>query len=757
MPLLLLAGCKVTKNYPKDKPFVYKTTVKLNTRLPQAEKSILLSKLEKQVADSLQSRWVTKLFVKQVLNNPPVFDTANVTQSAIFLNDLLKANGYIYGNITWDTSLVIVPKKQQQRVYTTFTVNTGKVMHVDSVGYGFRDSTLQALALVNQDAGKLKKGDTYTKDKIAQELDRLLNVFRNNGYLKISREDIYAEVDTVVAGIFDPGLDPFEQIRLLEEMQKRREDPKIDVRFLQRGAKNPEHLRQYFFRNVSIYPDLQLVQDTVQVFGDTARRGGVMIYQSRNLFKPSFLARNNTIKPGAIYRQDNVNRTNNVFGQMSAWKQVGIELRPIDSIGVVDANINMYPAKRRNIGGDFEVSRNQSDILTSTNLFGIGVQFGLQDRNVSRQSVLSSTNLRFGIELGNQGQIIQTFQTNLSQSFTIPKFVLPFKIRADRSLLATRTILNATAAYTDRRDFYATRSLNTSIAYDWVNRKNRNWTYSPLNIEFVRVYDTDSLRKLYDSIPNLKNLFNDGLIISQYLILRNTWGRGNKLYSLKTQVEESGAIFGMFPTIDLQGRLSRFVRGDIDFRYYVNHDKHSWAFRIFGAMGVPYGQLLDSTKNIVKEQTLPFYKSYFAGGPSSMRGWQIRQLGPGSSKIFANNNADRFADIQLEGNIEYRFDLAVVFGIKLKSALFTDFGNIWYRNNQGDPSLDDAVFKVNKLYRDLAVDLGTSLRLDFNYFLIRFDWAYKFKDPFYAEHKNGWFYDMNLFKGQFQLGINYPF
>lgn len=758
LPVWMATGCKVTKNYPRDKPFVYKTTIKLNSKLSQTARSELMVKLENQVDDSLKPRWVRKLFVRQILSKPPVFDTANVSKSLRYLNDLLRANGYMYSKIDWDSSLTVIPARKQQRVSVSFNVTTGQVLHVDSIVYDFRDSTLQALALVNQDASQLKQGQTYTKESIARELDRLLTIYKNNGYLKIGREDIYAEVDTVVSGLLDPGLDPFEQLRLLEEVRKRRDDPKIDIRFLQRGSEETEPLKQYYFGKVNIYPDLQLIQDTVSMKLDSIRRGRITIFQSRNLFKPGFLIRNNRIKPGSIYREEDITRTNNTFGQMSAWKQVGVELVARDSLGLVDANINMFTAKKHDIGYDLEVSRNQSDIVGSSNLFGVGISFSTRDRNVARQSILSSTNLRFGIELGNRGQLIQTFQINLGQNFTIPKFVLPFRIRAERSLPAARTILSASAAYIDRRGFYSTRSLYSSIAYDWLNKKNRNWTYSPLNVEFVRVYETDSLRKLYDKIPNLQNLFNDGLIISQFLVLQNSWKVNNKVYSLRARMEESGSIFGMIRQLDLNGRLSRFVKGDIDFRYLVNHEKHSWAFRIFGGLGVPYGRQFDSTGNILKENNLPFFKSYFAGGPSSMRGWQIRQLGPGSSKIFAGGSADRFADIQLEGNIEYRFNLATIFGMKLKSAFFTDFGNIWYRNNQGDPELDDAVFKLSKLYRDIAMDAGTSLRFDFGFnFILRFDWAYKVKDPFYAELNNGWFHKMELFKGQFQLGINYPF
>jgi outer membrane protein insertion porin family len=760
LPVLLACGCKVVKNSPTNKPFVYKTTVKLETKLPQSQRLELLNKLEKQLDDSIQANWVTKIFIKQILNKPPVFDTNSAVKSVKYLNDLLRASGYMYGNITWDSSLSVVnrKKKVQQRVTTEFKVVTGKVLKLDSIIYSFRDSTLQSLALVNQDQSFLKRGEPFTKEKIAREIDRLLIVYRNNGYIKISREDIYAEVDTIVSGLIDPGLDPFEQVRLLQEVQNRRENPQIDVSFRQRGTENPEHLQQYTFRNIRIFPDRQLVQDTVVIIPDTIRRGRISIIQTRNLFKPSFLFRNNYLKPKAMYRQEDVYRTNNILGQMSAWQQVGIELFPVDSIAVVDANINMYPAKKQNVNVDLEASRNASDVVTTSNLFGLGITFGLGNRNVNRQSIQSNTNLRFGIELGNKGQIIQTFQTSLSQNFTIPKFVSPIKIKGERQLLSSRTILNANASYTDRRDFYSVKSVNTSIAYDWVNKKQRNWIYSPLNIEFVRVGSTDSLENLFDSIPNLRNSFNDGLIISQLLKIQTAWKFDNKLFNLKIQMEESGAIFGLIQNWDLQGRLSRYIKADVDLRYYANRDRSSWAFRFFAGMGIPYGNQLDSTGKIISRETnLPFFKSYFAGGPSSMRAWQVRQLGPGSSKIFENTDADRFADIEIESNIEYRFDLGTLFGIKVKSAFFTDMGNIWYRNNQGNPELDAAVFKLHKLYNDLAVAGGTSLRFDFSYFLIRFDWAYKLKDPFYSEENDGWFHDLKIWKGQFQLGINYPF
>lgn len=138
-----------------------------------------------------------------------------------------------------------------------------------------------------------------------------------------------------------------------------------------------------------------------------------------------------------------------------------------------------------------------------------------------------------------------------------------------------------------------------------------------------------------------------------------------------------------------------------------------------------------------------------------MRAWQVRRLGPGSSDTL--QQYDRYGDITLEGNVEYRFNVATIGGIKIKSALFSDVGNIWNRSDYNNPKLVNTDFRLDRLYQDIAVAAGTSLRLDFDYFLVRFDWAYKIKNPIYSEVNNGWFQKLKLGSGQFQLGINYPF
>lgn len=213
------------------------------------------------------------------------------------------------------------------------------------------------------------------------------------------------------------------------------------------------------------------------------------------------------------------------------------------------------------------------------------------------------------------------------------------------------------------------------------------------------------------------------------------------------------------------GELYTFLRFDIDYRHYINWKKTSFVFRTFAGFGKAY-----NTQSRQGKITLPFFKSYFAGGPNSMRGWQIRKLGIGSNIFFDTlaNGAfnDKYADIQLEANMEYRFNMFRLFGFWIRGAAFTDIGNIWYRNDI-DGQLPGAEFKFNNLYRDLAIATGAGVRIDFTYFLLRFDWGFPIKDPrygsdkqntgFYSKNKYGWFVDGVWNKPAFQFAIGYPF
>lgn len=145
-----------------------------------------------------------------------------------------------------------------------------------------------------------------------------------------------------------------------------------------------------------------------------------------------------------------------------------------------------------------------------------------------------------------------------------------------------------------------------------------------------------------------------------------------------------------------------------------------------------------------------------------MRAWGLRRLGPGSLvKGFTDSTGipERYGDIQLEANIEYRFPIKNISGVQVNGAVFTDIGNVWLLKKQAGPP--EEIFNFGRLGKDIAVGAGVGLRIDFNFFILRFDYSYKVKDPSPSTEdaavQNKWF-GYKFFKGdQFQLGVRYPF
>jgi outer membrane protein assembly factor BamA len=150
---------------------------------------------------------------------------------------------------------------------------------------------------------------------------------------------------------------------------------------------------------------------------------------------------------------------------------------------------------------------------------------------------------------------------------------------------------------------------------------------------------------------------------------------------LKIYAEESGLVTGaLFYEQTRNGKylsnLYRFVKVDAEFKHITNLKKSSLHFRAFAGIGLAL-----STASRRGQVTLPFFKSYMAGGPNSMRGWPLRKLGIGSNIFYdtvaAGTFNDKYADMQLEANLEYRFNLFQFYGFWMRGAVFTDVGNVW--------------------------------------------------------------------------------
>jgi hypothetical protein len=279
------------------------------------------------------------------------------------------------------------------------------------------------------------------------------------------------------------------------------------------------------------------------------------------------------------------------------------------------------------------------------------------------------------------------------------------------------------------------------------------------------LYSLDTLRGLREAFiknPFLRTAFNTGYVISQNATLSITWpGKRNPgiINNFRVSGEEAGAIMGRLA--GLRDKIYQYLKFEGEYRKAIPWKKTSVAFRLFGGIGINY------SNDPVLGRSLPFFKQFVAGGPNSMRAWGIRQLGLGSSLLSDTSSVfrDRFGDIQLEGNVEFRYPFFTIGSIKVNSAIFTDIGNIW--NLKNDESNPNSKLAINNLYRDLAIAAGTGLRFDFDYFLIRIDFAYKIKDP--ARLTNSGWMSFKNFEWQnnefgvsrnnyaIQLGIGMPF
>lgn len=784
--LIFSSSCSVVKDYPAGRPFVYHTNIELQGKFSTEERKQITSQLNDQLHDSIMVRRIEKLigwdkgprFFYDVLQNPPVYDSLNADKSVQYMQALLHSLGYYRDSITYRATIDTV--HSQYRTTVDFAVTPGTLFRVDTVAYTFRNDTIMGVTQPTKDTlqqvvdkamggALIKKGDAFAKPQIASERDRLTDEFRNNGYLRFSSDELIVLWDTVGLALLRPTLDPLEQLEQLEALRRRRENPTAALEIRLRANPDTSHLVRYHVGNVTIYPDLS--PDTARYVPNVFRHGDYTIVSYRNLFKPHVVTENLFLNRGDLYSQRNYLKTLNRFNSIGSWRLVTIDQLPRGNTDTVDFAVKLAPAQKYLSEINLEGSQNWGSTLTAGNL--IGINYRLQNRNFARGANQSNTSLRYGVEIaGNDtaARFIRTHQLSFGQTITFPR-MLPRIGIPDAWKENLRTTFTFNANWINRIQFVEIYSLNTSWGYEF-NWKNKLLAVRIPNIELAVLQRKPDLEKLIDSNQSYRYIFNDGLVSSNIVSFTVTGSNKTVTNFARFNWENSGLLLGLLPSDKIHEQLYRFVKLDADLRKTIAlTPRTSLALRFFGGAGysIPFALAKNSVPQDSSKFFLPFFKAYFAGGANSMRAWQLRKLGPGSTKVSTNATVapERFGDMQLEFNTEYRFFITDIRGVLINSALFADMGNIWYlRRNESFPNGE---FQINRFIKDLAVGVGTGLRIDFGLFLIRLDYAHKAKDPNRTE--NRWFPDWTndpnktsfrnlrtkLGRGQFQLGVTYPF
>jgi outer membrane protein insertion porin family len=785
---ICLSACTIPKNAQKNKPFIAKNKIEVKgINLTKTEKSDIADRLYTQLDDSSKVIIKDAVFFLHYIIKPIPYDTISSGLSAKNMKASMLHMGYYNAKVSYTADTL--KKYKPNRVSVKFSVNVGKPTLIDTVTYKLRQPDLQLLTQENIKNTLLIKGKPVTRENVLGEINRLIEIYKNNGYYKITTEELKVRGDSTIEALTNISDDPFEQIRILSEAQQKRDKPTVKLAVVLNLPKGVDsnRIKKYTIGNVFILPDHaegDSLNDKSLIERVTKKTNYIIKYHTK-LFRTSFLARNMELKTGDVYNQQKYFNTITNFTKAGVWQSVNI--KPIerkDSSDKIDLIVELSPTKKLSFEASVEASYSANSTSNSTTLNNVGSLLGvsgnvsLLNRNLNKEAIKMTHALRYGVELNlkadsnGRKNILNSREVAYTNSFVLPRLISPYtKWNRDKANINAETFISTNLSYIQRVGFFDLQSANFSFGYNWlrkpkkINRQNRSLVFKPLNIEFANLKNKSFK---FDSIltanPFLKYSFRNALVLGISGSYSSTFinpKHNDRIFTdrkrtFRINAEESGLITGAVAGLFKEGLfkevLQKFIKIDVEYTFTKVQPKSSIVYRLFSGVGFAVNKT---------DTTLPFFKQYFAGGSNSMRAWPIRGLGRGAQPLAPFGTStfnDRTGDVQIEANMEYRFLISKLLGnsIVLKGSLFADAGNIWnIKNTKRDGSEDNAQFKFKNIYKQLGVSAGAGLRIDFNYLVVRFDMGLRFKRPD-IKNNDGWQIPALSFNNVFRKGEMIP-
>ena len=306
----------------------------------------------------------------------------------------------------------------------------------------------------------------------------------------------------------------------------------------------------------------------------------------------------------------------------------------------------------------------------------------------------------------------------------------------EQAVYQTTSELSFSYNLQNRPEFHR-RVLSAGWRYRWQKpRSNTAYKWDALDLNFIHMPWISSTFKhdYLDSVSNRKAILRYNY--EDLMIMRSGFGLtyNNGIHLVRANIETAGNLLSLIGAAadfkkNKEGQrtlfniaFAQYVKGDFDYTRMMTIDEHN-SIVMHAGLGIayPYGN----------SDMLPFEKRYFSGGANSVRGWSVRGLGPGKFKGHdgAIDFINQTGDMKIDLNLEYRTHLFW----KFNGAFFIDGGNIWtlraYKDQPGGQ------FKINEFYKQIAVAYGLGIRLNFDYFILRFDMGMKAIDPAYETRK----------------------
>lgn len=680
-----------------------------------------------------------KWIFKKLAAEPVLLSTVNPDTRVKVASNLLHDYGYFNGNVTYQVDST----KNPRAIKLTYHVNMGQPYYLDSIRYqGFSpraDSMIQA----TYKERIIKPGDHFDVTKLNEERQRLVDLFRNNGYYYYRTDFITFLADTLM----HPGY--------------------VNLKILPKASVPQEALRTYYIGNTSVYLtgyNGEQPTDSMQTRNFTVHYAGDKPGLRYGVLRKRFLYRS-----GEQYSQIKQNYTQEALARLGVFKFSEFRYIPRMNDSIVTDTLDVRVNATFDLPYDSELELNVT--TKSTKQTGPGAIFNLSKKNFQRMGASLNLELKGSYEwqtsstVDGESSVMNSYELGAALSLEFPRLVLPWvRNRVDPFRFPSHTNFKVYAEQVNRARYFKMLSFGGTVSYSFQPKRSMKHTVTPLHLAFNTLqHRTARFDSIANANPMLFHSLDDQFIpsVTYTLTYDDTYKKKKKRIWWENSVTSAGnvtsliyAAFGQkFSQKDkklLGTPFAQFLKFTSEFRHlYTFSEKHQLASRIMGGVIWSYGN-----KTIA-----PYSEQFYVGGANSIRAFTIRSIGPGrfhpaSSSSYAY--VDETGDIKLEANLEYRFHIFSNFlGGNLNGAAFLDAGNVWLLRK--DEARPNAEFSLNHFFDSIALGTGVGIRYDFSFLVLRLDWGIALHVP-YDTGKSG-YYNIPRFKDGMGLhfAIGYPF
>ena len=759
---------------------------------PKREKK-LISRLSKKQLDQLKASSIgINQWLKKTGEKPNLLDSLKINKTITNLERYYFSNGWFDRKIDFKVDTI-----GSKKAKLTFEINTGDPYHIGSISEKIESPVIDSLYKNLKSSSKLKKGDQFLISNFEEERSRLTTAFRNLGAFHFTQDYIRFENDTIGT---EKKVDVTVQI---QNRIIRNDDSIVRVPFQTYTIKDVNIFTDSTFENRS-----KTINDSVNFDNYNVYAYEKLNYKPGALTNAILIAKGSLFKDldrSRTYRYLNELRTfkypnieykeNDGDSTLTA----NIYLIPKKKYGI-GFDVNVSQSNIQKVGLSFSsgvVIRNFFKGAETFEVSLLGAVGASKDGAKTGQKFFDINELGADIKLNiprlffpfKTEKIIPKYmspstristgftgQTNIGLDKQTFNGVLSYKWFASKKVTNTLDLINFQfvrnlnpenyfSVYQNsfsRLDNIAVESYNTPSSFITTNSGGQPELMISMADEFINMVSADnnfqnSNPNDFQTVRNIKErknrlTQNNFILASNFNYVRNSKENafdtnfsifrlkfefaGNLLYNFSELLDLKNNTDGAYEVNGVP--FSQYIKTEVDqIKLWDLGGSNVLALRSFFGIAIPFNNA----------SSIPFSKSFFAGGSNDNRAWTAYDLGPGTSD---NNNEFNEANMKLAFSFEYRFKL---FG-KMNGAFFTDAGNIW--NVLDDVTDQKATFNNIESLKDLAVGAGFGFRYDFDFFILRLDTGFKAYDPTYGNSKR-WLNDFNFSNAVYNIGINYPF